>query len=163
MFSQLSIKEWHQKSPNEICLYIDKHIKDSYNTATAEEDPTAFSSKKDWNRVLINRHLNTSEDQAKLAGDLFQLLQISNTAMLKYSKELVEIKAENAELKEENVALKEAAGVVYPTAVSDGDKRSIQQIVKEELNSINPVIRATIKDAVKEALPTEICTKTDIP
>ncbi len=48
------------------------------------------------------------------------------------------------------------------TVTANGDSRTMQLIIKEELNLITPVIRATVQDVVKQALPSEICTKEEV-
>ena len=42
------------------------------------------------------------------------------------------------------------------------ENRTLQLLIKEELNLINPVIRSTISDAIKECMPSDIFSKGDI-
>ena len=48
------------------------------------------------------------------------------------------------------------------TVPTTPENRSLQLLIKEELNLINPVIRSTIKDAIRKALPAELCTMSDV-
>ena len=47
-------------------------------------------------------------------------------------------------------------------AATTPEHRTLQLLIKEELNLINPVIRATIKDALRTAMPSEVCKKVDV-
>ena len=46
--------------------------------------------------------------------------------------------------------------------ISADDNRTLTTLIKEELNLINPVIRYTIQEAIRNALPHDICTKGDV-
>ena len=45
---------------------------------------------------------------------------------------------------------------------STSENRTLQLLIKEELNLINPVIRSTISDTIKECMPSDVFSKGDI-
>ena len=48
------------------------------------------------------------------------------------------------------------------TSPSSADNRTLQVMLKEELHLMTPVIRVTVEDAMRRALPDNICSKEDI-